>query len=84
MSHPQPRGMYAFNEGRAGDFILFVSESRTHYSFIEFPGNTVLHLTKEDFIKSIDTNVIEFAEALPLSVFEETVSYVKRHEKGLD
>jgi hypothetical protein len=78
---PVERGMYAFNKLRAGDFILFVKEMPDYYMFLEFPGNTTLLLSRYDFNQSISTNILEFAETLPTSVFEETIQYVEKHEK---
>ena len=81
MTKPVEHGMYAFNAGRAGDFLLFVSEVADYYVFLEFPGNTTLCVEKEDFSNSVEVGIIELAEQLPIDIFKETVKYVEIHEK---
>lgn len=71
---PLPRGFYAFNVGRAGDFILFVESTSDFHKFLYLPGADPFFLTHEDFSNSIDNNSLAFVEQLPEEIYNESLS----------
>lgn len=86
---PAPRGFYAWNIERAGDFLIFVESLKDCYKFLYVPGATEFYLTVEDFTKALKTNVLSFVEQLPEDVYKEslelscpttTVQNISQHE----
>jgi hypothetical protein len=71
---PVPRGFYAFNAQRAGDFLLFVEMFSECYKFVYLPGGDLFYLSFEDFTKAIKTNLLSFVEQLPEDIYEESLS----------
>lgn len=67
---PVSRGFYAFNSQRAGDFLIFVSETTDYHKFIYLPGGKQFYLTHEDFSSSIKNETISFVEQLPAEIFD--------------
>jgi hypothetical protein len=70
---PIPRGFYAFNLERAGDFLIFVEAQANHYKFLYVPGADPFYLTIEDFTESIKRGVLSFVEELPEDVYQESL-----------
>lgn len=71
---PIKRGMYAWNKVYAGSFLLYVSTLKDCYKFLFLPGPSEFFLTKEDFIRCMENNTIEFVEELPKDIYQETLS----------
>jgi hypothetical protein len=71
---PIPRGFYAFNSERAGDFLIFVEAQTNHYKFLYVPGTDPFYLTPEDFTESIKRGVLSFVEELPEEIFQESLA----------
>lgn len=70
---PIPKGLYAWNMIHAGSFLLFVEALKDCYSFLFLPGPSEYYLTFEDFEKSISNGTLEFVEALPDDIYEESL-----------
>lgn len=71
---PSCRGIYAWTQLRAGDFIVYVESSKDCHKFITLPGPYELFLTFDDFTKSIKSGALEFVEQLPEEIYQETIS----------
>ena len=71
---PAPRGIYAWTQLRAGDFIVYVESSKDCHKFVVLPGPSEMFLTFDDFTKSIKLGVLEFVEQLPEEIYQETIS----------
>jgi hypothetical protein len=71
---PVPRGFYAFNVERAGDFLIFVEMQTDAYKFLYVPGAEPFYLSIEDFTKSMQKGVLSFVEQLPEEVYNESLS----------
>lgn len=72
---PISRGFYSFDKLRAGDFLIYVESSSTHYKFLYVPGADPFYLSKEDFAKAVELNVLTFVEQIPKDIFEETLNF---------
>jgi hypothetical protein len=70
---PIPRGFYAFNVERAGDFLIYVEMQTDAYKFLYVPGAEPFYLSIEDFTKSIETGVLSFVEQLPEDIYNESL-----------
>jgi hypothetical protein len=70
---PIPRGFYAFNSERAGDFLIFVEAQTNHYKFLYVPGADPFYLTPEDFTQSIKKEILSFVEELPEEIYQESL-----------
>lgn len=70
---PIPRGFYAFNIERAGDFLIYVEAEKQSYKFLYIPGADPFYLTIQDFTKAIERGVLSFVEQLPEDVYEESL-----------
>lgn len=83
---PLSRGFYAFNEQRAGDFLIFVDELEGYLRFIYIPGGSDFYMSNEDFLESIVTGKITLVEQLPEEIFNESInlslSITKKLEYG--
>ena len=71
---PIPRGFYAFNAERAGDFLIFVEAQKDCYKFLYVPGTDPFYLTLKDFTESIKRGVLSFVEELPEEIFQESLA----------
>lgn len=71
---PTPRGFYAWNIERAGDFLIYVEALKDCYKFLYVPGATEFYLSVEDFDKALKRNVLSFVEQLPEDIYEESLS----------
>lgn len=78
---PIPRGFYAFNTERAGDFLIFVEAQTNHYKFLYVPGARPFYLTPEDFTESIKRGVLSFVEELPEEIYQESLELSCPSEK---
>jgi len=72
---PIKRGFYSFDKIRAGDFLIFLEESKDYYQFLYIPGAEPFYLTIEDFNNAVNTGILTFVEQLPEEIFEETVKF---------
>lgn len=70
---PTKRGLYAWNAMHAGSFLLYVNSFKDHHQFLFLPGPSEYCLTNEDFSFCIKSNTLEFVEALPQDIFDESV-----------
>jgi hypothetical protein len=70
---PIPRGIYAWTQLRAGDFIVYVESLKECHKFITLPGPCELFLTFEDFTKSVKAGALELVEQLPNEIYQETI-----------
>lgn len=70
---PTPKGMYAWNSVHAGSFLLYVESLKDCHKFLFLPGPSEYFLTFEDFTKGVKSNMLEFVEALPDDIFEESI-----------
>jgi hypothetical protein len=71
---PTERGFYAFNEERAGDFLIYVESMKDCYKFLYVPGAHEFFLSLTDFTESIKRGVLSFVEQLPEEVYNESLS----------
>lgn len=71
---PVPRGFYAFNVERAGDFLIYVEMHSDTYKFLYVPGAEQFYLSCEDFTKSIQTGVLTLVEQLPEDIYKESLA----------
>ena len=71
---PTPRGFYAFNVERAGDFLIFVESLKDCYKFLYIPGADPFYLSIEDFSNALKLGVLTLVEQLPLDVYEESLA----------
>ena len=72
--HPTPRGFYAFNIERAGDFLIFVESLKDCYKFLYIPGADPFYLTIEDFSNALKTGVLTLVEKLPEDIYQESLA----------
>lgn len=70
---PIPRGFYAFNVERAGDFLIYVEMTSNCYKFIYVPGAELFFLSLDDFTNSINNGILTFVEQLPEDVYQESL-----------
>ena len=70
---PISKGLYAWNAIHAGSFLLYVEALKDCYSFLFLPGPSEYYLTVEDFEKSLSNRTLEFVEALPDDIYEESL-----------
>ncbi len=70
---PTPRGFYAWNVERAGDFLIYVESLKDCYKFLYIPGATEFYLTVEDFSKALKANVLTLVEQLPEEIYKESL-----------
>ena len=73
---PAERGVYAFHKIKLGEFLLFLDEDELKYNFMQLPDRYEYALTKKDFIKAIKEEILVFAEALPIEVYEVSVANI--------
>ena len=71
--NPAPKGLYAWNAIHAGDFILYVETLKDCHKFIFLPGPSEYFLTFEDFEQCLANRTLEFVEALPDEIFQESL-----------
>jgi hypothetical protein len=71
---PIPRGFYAFNVERAGDFLIFIEMVSDSYKFLYVPGAEPFYLSIKDFTESIQKGILTFVEQLPEDVYKESIS----------
>jgi hypothetical protein len=70
---PTTKGLYAWNYLHAGSFLLYVESLKDCHKFLFLPGPSEYFLTFEDFTKCVNSNTLEFVEALPNDIFEESI-----------
>lgn len=70
---PIPKGLYAWNAIHAGDFILYVETLKDCHKFLFLPGPSEYFLTFEDFEQCLNNRTLEFVEALPDEIFQESI-----------
>lgn len=70
---PVPRGFYAFNVERAGDFLIFVESLKDCYKFLYVPGADPFYLSIEDFHNALNSGVLSLVEQLPEDIYEESL-----------
>jgi len=71
---PISKGLYAWNTLHAGSFLLYVESLKDCYKYLFLPGPSEYYLTCKDFEQCIKYCVLEFVEALPDEIFQETVN----------
>jgi len=71
---PTPRGFYAFNVERAGDFLIFVEALKDCYKFLYIPGAEEFYLTLEDFTKASRAGMLTLVEQLPENIYKESLA----------
>jgi len=72
---PISRGFYSFDKIRAGDFLIYIDSTKSHYKFVYVPGADFFYLSKEDFKKAIELKVLTFVEQIPQDIFDETLNF---------
>jgi hypothetical protein len=72
---PTAKGLYAWTSIHAGSFLLYVESLKDCHKFLFLPGPTEHYLTFEDFTTSVQNKVLEFVEALPDEIFEESIRF---------
>lgn len=70
---PVPRGFYAFNVERAGDFLIYVEMTSECYKFLYVPGAEPFFLSYKDFDESMKSGILSFVEQLPEEVYQESL-----------
>ena len=70
---PTPRGFYAWNMERAGDFLIYVESLNDCYKFLYIPGATEFYLSVEDFTTALKTGIVSFVEQLPEEIYKESL-----------
>lgn len=70
---PTPRGFYAFNIERAGDFLIYVEAHKDCYKFLYVPGASEFYLTFQDFTTALKAGVLTFVEQLPEEIYKESL-----------
>ncbi len=73
INRPKPKGLYAWNCLHAGSFLLYVESLKDCHKFLFLPGPSEYYLTFEEFSSSVHSNMLEFVEALPDDIFEESI-----------
>jgi hypothetical protein len=71
---PTERGFYAFNEERAGDFLIYIESQKDCYKFLYVPGPQEFFLSLNDFTESIKRGVLTLVEQLPEDIYNESIS----------
>ncbi len=80
---PIAKGLYAWNSIHAGSFLLYIESLKDCHKFIFLPGPTDYYVTNEDFSSCMNSNILEFVEALPDEIFQETISFSLTSPSGI-
>jgi hypothetical protein len=69
-SHPDKRNTYAITTGDyVGEMFIYIKSTDTHYEFLSIPKNINRSVPKEKFELGLQSNIIEFVERIPRSVY---------------
>lgn len=72
------QSIFAWTSIRAGDFIVFVEETKDAYKFVYLPGPSYFYMTKEEFNFAINKGILEFVEQLPKEIYEDTLEQTEK------